>query len=123
MPHASLKAPNGQRPPTPSRYEKLSHVAAHRCAIRSRHSRVGSDRGSVQPRQPSSSAHTSSPNWSPPGEQATSLALDALNDLADDARQRISDATAYQADLRDSLHDLAGKLRSHIESGERLLPD
>lgn len=56
------------------------------------------------------------------GEQATSLALDALDDLADDARQRIIEATADQADLRDGLHHLVGKLRSHIDSGERLLP-
>ena len=55
------------------------------------------------------------------GEQATSLALDALNDLADDARERINEATADQADLRDGLHHLVGELRNQIASGEDLL--
>lgn len=55
------------------------------------------------------------------GEEATTLALNTLNGLADDARQRINDATADQVDLRDGLRHLVGELRSHIASGEALL--
>lgn len=55
------------------------------------------------------------------GEEATTLTLSTLNGLADDARQRIYDATADQSDLRDGLHRLVGELRSQIASGEALL--
>jgi len=55
------------------------------------------------------------------GEQATELALDSLNDLADGARQQISDATAHQAELRDGLHHLVRELYDHIAAGETLL--
>jgi hypothetical protein len=55
------------------------------------------------------------------GEEATALAQKALNDLADDARQRISDATADQVELRDGLRHLVDELRNHITSGEALL--
>jgi hypothetical protein len=55
------------------------------------------------------------------GEQAMTLALDALTRLADDARQRIIDATADQADLRDGLHHLVEELRNQVASGEALL--
>ncbi len=55
------------------------------------------------------------------GEEATTLALNTLNGLADDARQRINDATADQVRLRDSLRHLVGELRSQIASGEALL--
>jgi hypothetical protein len=57
------------------------------------------------------------------GVQARALALDALTCLTDDARQRIMEATADQADLRDSLHHLVGELRNLIASGEALLAD
>lgn len=55
------------------------------------------------------------------GEEATALAQKALNDLADDARQRISEATADQVELRDGLRHLVDELRNHITSGEALL--
>ncbi|QZY43644.1 GTPase domain-containing protein [Mycolicibacterium austroafricanum] len=55
------------------------------------------------------------------GDEATALALKTLNELADEARQRINDATADQVDLRDGLRRLVGELRSHIASGEALL--
>lgn len=55
------------------------------------------------------------------GEEATALAQTTLNDLADDAHQRISDATADQVELRDGLRHLVDELRNHITSGEALL--
>lgn len=55
------------------------------------------------------------------GEEATALAQKTLNDLADDAHQRISDATADQVELRDGLRHLVDELRNHITSGEALL--
>ncbi|WP_125078113.1 GTPase domain-containing protein [Mycobacterium sp. P7213] len=55
------------------------------------------------------------------GDQAKGLALDALTRLTDDARQRIMDATAGPAELRDSLHRLVDQLRDLITSGEALL--
>ena len=55
------------------------------------------------------------------GKQAIAIALEALAGLADQTRQQILDATADQADLRDSLHRLAAELRSQISSGAALL--
>lgn len=46
--------------------------------------------------------------------EATALALEDLNRLNDNARQRIVDSTADQADLRESLHDMVGQLRELI---------
>ena len=46
------------------------------------------------------------------GDEAIALALDELSRLADDARQRIIDVTADQADLRDGLHHMVGELRN-----------
>jgi hypothetical protein len=55
------------------------------------------------------------------GQEAIALALDDLHRLADNARQRIVDSTADQADLRESLHDMVGQLRDLISSGQTLL--
>lgn len=55
------------------------------------------------------------------GEEATALALDELSRLVADARQRIIDATADQADLCDGLHHMIGELHTLIASGEALL--
>jgi hypothetical protein len=55
------------------------------------------------------------------GQEAIALALDDLHRLADNARQRIVDSTADQADLRESLHDMVGQLRDLIASGQTLL--
>jgi hypothetical protein len=55
------------------------------------------------------------------GQEATELALDDLARLAGNARQRILDSTADQADLRESLHDMVGQLRELIASGQTLL--
>ena len=55
------------------------------------------------------------------GDEATTFALNALNQMAEAARQRIVDATADQVDLYDGLHQLVGDLRSHIASGEALV--
>lgn len=55
------------------------------------------------------------------GQEATALALDDLNRLAGNARQRIVDSTADQADLRESLHNMVGQLRELISSGQTLL--
>lgn len=55
------------------------------------------------------------------GQEAIALALDDLHRLADNARQRIVDSTADQADLRESLHDMVGQLRNLIASGQTLL--
>ena len=57
------------------------------------------------------------------GDEAVALALDELGRLADDARRRIIDVTADQADLRDGLHHMVGELRKLIASGEALLAD
>lgn len=57
------------------------------------------------------------------GEQATALAIDELTRGAGDARQRIIDATADQADLRDGLHQLVATLRNQVASGEALMAD
>jgi hypothetical protein len=55
------------------------------------------------------------------GQEATELALDDLARLAGNARQRILDSTADQADLRESLHDMVFQLRELIASGQTLL--
>jgi hypothetical protein len=55
------------------------------------------------------------------GQEATALALEDLTRLADNARERIVDSTADQADLRESLHDMVGQLRELIASGQALL--
>lgn len=55
------------------------------------------------------------------GDDAIALGLDSLHVLIDDARQRIIDATADQVELRNSLHQMVGELRSLIDSGEALV--
>jgi hypothetical protein len=55
------------------------------------------------------------------GEQASAIGTTALTGLVENARQRIIDVTADQADLREGLHRLVTELRKLVSSGEALL--